>query len=143
VGSPWAIGAAEGGHKDILPQLGTLKDFRHLIAKAREHGIEIAMDIAFQCAPDHPYVSQHPDWFKHRPDGSVQYAENPPKKYQDIYPFDFESRDWRALWSELKSVVDFWVEQGVKIAARRQSAHQVLRLLGMADRRDQARSSRT
>jgi starch synthase (maltosyl-transferring) len=115
VGSPWAIGAAEGGHKDILPELGSLEDFRRLIAKAREHGIEIAMDIAFQCAPDHPYVSQHPDWFKRRPDGSVQYAENPPKKYQDIYPFDFESRDWRALWSELKSVVAFWVEQGVNI----------------------------
>jgi len=115
VGSPWAIGAAEGGHKDILPQLGSLKDFRHLIAKARGHGIEIALDIAFQCAPDHPYVSQHPDWFKRRPDGSVQYAENPPKKYQDIYPFDFESRDWRALWNELKSVVLFWVEQGVSL----------------------------
>ena len=115
VGSPWAIGAAEGGHKDILPQLGGFDDFRHLVAEARGHGIEIAMDIAFQCAPDHPYVSQHPDWFKRRPDGSVQYAENPPKKYQDIYPFDFESRDWRALWSELKSVVAFWVEQGVSI----------------------------
>jgi starch synthase (maltosyl-transferring) len=115
VGSPWAIGAAQGGHKDILAELGSFEDFRHLIAKAREHGIEIAMDIAFQCAPDHPYVSQHPDWFKRRPDGSVQYAENPPKKYQDIYPFDFESRDWRALWSELKSVVAFWVEQGVHI----------------------------
>ena len=115
VGSPWAIGAAEGGHMDILPQLGTLEDFRRLILRAREHGIEIAMDLAFQCAPDHPYVSQHPEWFKRRPDGSVQYAENPPKKYQDIYPFDFESRDWRALWKELKSVVVFWVEQGVNI----------------------------
>ena len=115
VGSPWAIGAAEGGHKAILPELGTMEDFHHLIARAREHGIEIAMDIAFQCAPDHPYVGEHPEWFKRRPDGSVQYAENPPKKYQDIYPFDFESRDWRALWSELKSVVEFWVEQGVKI----------------------------
>ena len=115
VGSPWAIGASEGGHKDILPELGTLEDFKHLIAKAREHGIEIAMDIAFQCAPDHPYVAEHPEWFKHRPDGSVQYAENPPKKYQDIYPFDFESSDWRALWSELKSVVEYWVEQGVNI----------------------------
>jgi starch synthase (maltosyl-transferring) len=115
VGSPWAIGAAEGGHKDILPQLGTLEDFRRLVLRAREYGIEIAMDLAFQCAPDHPYVSQHPDWFKRRPDGSVQYAENPPKKYQDIYPFDFESRDWRALWNELKSVVEFWVGQGVNI----------------------------
>jgi starch synthase (maltosyl-transferring) len=115
VGSPWAIGAVEGGHKDILPELGSFEDFQHLLAKAREHGLEIAMDIAFQCAPDHPYVSAHPDWFRRRADGSVQYAENPPKKYQDIYPFDFESRDWRALWNELKSVVAFWVEQGVKI----------------------------
>jgi starch synthase (maltosyl-transferring) len=115
VGSPWAIGAAEGGHKDILPQLGTLEDFRHLSAKAREFGIEIALDIAFQCAPDHPYVKAHPQWFKHRPDGSVQYAENPPKKYQDIYPFDFETEDWRALWEELKSILDFWIAQGVKI----------------------------
>ncbi len=115
VGSPWAIGSIEGGHKDILPQLGGMEDFQHLLAKAREFGIEIAMDIAFQCAPDHPYVTQHPEWFKHRPDGSVQYAENPPKKYQDIYPFDFECSDWRALWNELKSVVAFWVEQGVRI----------------------------
>ena len=90
VGSPWAIGSAEGGHKDILPQLGTFDDFDRLLNVARALGIEIAMDIAFQCAPDHPYVAQHPQWFKHRPDGSVQYAENPPKKYQDIYPFDFE-----------------------------------------------------
>jgi starch synthase (maltosyl-transferring) len=115
VGSPWAIGAAEGGHKDVLPQLGTLEDFRRLSARAREFGIEIALDIAFQCAPDHPYVKEHPSWFKHRPDGSIQYAENPPKKYQDIYPLDFETEDWRALWDELKSVVDFWIAQGVKI----------------------------
>jgi starch synthase (maltosyl-transferring) len=115
VGSPWAIGAAEGGHKDILPQLGTLEDFRRLSAKAREFGVEIALDIAFQCAPDHPYVKAHPQWFKHRPDGSVQYAENPPKKYQDIYPFDFETEDWRALWEELKSILDFWIAQGVNI----------------------------
>jgi len=115
VGSPWAIGAAEGGHKDILPQLGTHEDFRRLLANARELGIEVALDIAFQCAPDHPYVKEHPHWFKHRPDGSVQYAENPPKKYQDIYPFDFETEDWRALWDELKSIIDFWIAQGVKI----------------------------
>ena len=115
VGSPWAIGAAEGGHKDILPELGTLQDFKDLNAKARELGIDIALDIAFQCAPDHPYVKEHPRWFKHRPDGSVQYAENPPKKYQDIYPFDFESEDWRGLWDELKSVIDFWILQGVRI----------------------------
>jgi len=115
VGSPWAIGAAEGGHKHIHPQLGSLDDFRTLSVKAREYGIEIALDIAFQCAPDHPYVKEHPQWFRHRPDGSVQYAENPPKQYQDIYPFDFESEDWRALWEELKSVFDFWIAQNVKI----------------------------
>jgi starch synthase (maltosyl-transferring) len=115
VGSPWAIGADEGGHKHILPALGTLEEFRGLLEKAREFGIEVALDLAFQCAPDHPYVKAHPGWFKHRPDGSVQYAENPPKKYQDIYPFDFETADWRALWNELKSIVDHWIAQGVRI----------------------------
>ena len=115
VGSPWAIGSREGGHKDLLPQLGSLADFKSLVGKAHECGIELALDIAFQCAPDHPYVSAHPDWFKHRPDGSVQYAENPPKKYQDIYPFDFENPDWRNLWDELKSVMEFWIAQGVRI----------------------------
>lgn len=115
VGSPWAIGAAEGGHKAILTELGSLEDFRHLVAKTKEFGIELALDIAFQCAPDHPYVKEHPNWFRWRPDGSVQYAENPPKKYQDIYPFNFESEDWRGLWQELKSVIDFWIAEGVKI----------------------------
>jgi starch synthase (maltosyl-transferring) len=115
VGSPWAIGSAEGGHKDILPKLGTFDEFDRLVNVARALGLEIAMDIAFQCAPDHPYVTAHPQWFKHRPDGSVQYAENPPKKYQDIYPFDFDTRDWRGLWNELKSVVDFWIARGVRI----------------------------
>ena len=115
VGSPWAIGAAEGGHKDILPALGTPEDFRRLVAAAARHGIEIALDIAFQCAPDHPYVKAHPEWFRWRPDGSVQYAENPPKKYQDIYPFNFENDDWRALWLELKSVFDHWIGEGVHI----------------------------
>ena len=115
VGSPWAIGSAEGGHKDIHRELGTLEDFQSLRHKAQQLGIEVALDIAFQCAPDHPYVKAHPQWFKHRPDGSIQYAENPPKKYQDIYPFDFESADWRALWMELKSVFDFWIGQGVRI----------------------------
>jgi starch synthase (maltosyl-transferring) len=115
VGSPWAIGAAEGGHKDILPALGTLEDFRRLVQKAREHGIDIALDIALQCAPDHPYVQQHPDWFRWRPDGTVQYAENPPKKYQDIYPFNFETADWKALWEEIKSIFEFWIQQGVRI----------------------------
>ncbi len=115
VGSPWAIGAAEGGHKDILPALGTLEDFRRLVQKAKEHGIEVALDIALQCAPDHPYVKQHPDWFRWRPDGTVQYAENPPKKYQDIYPFNFETGDWRALWDEIRSIFEFWIQQGVRI----------------------------
>ncbi|MDQ5908353.1 MAG: hypothetical protein QG599_444 [Pseudomonadota bacterium] len=115
VGSPWAIGSAEGGHKSILPELGTLEDFRDLAQKAREHGIDIALDIALQCAPDHPYVKEHPDWFRWRPDGTVQYAENPPKKYQDIYPFNFETADWQALWTEIKSIFEFWIEQGVRI----------------------------
>jgi starch synthase (maltosyl-transferring) len=115
VGSPWAIGAEEGGHTGIHPQLGTLEDFRHLLAAASDHGIEIALDLAFQCSPDHPYVREHPEWFKRRPDGSVQFAENPPKRYEDIYPFDFESEAWWELWQELLRVVLFWVEQGVLI----------------------------
>lgn len=115
VGSPWAIGAAEGGHKAIHPELGTIEDFRVLVTKARELGIDLALDIAYQCAPDHPYVAEHPDWFRQRPDGSIQYAENPPKKYQDIYPFDFESADWQNLWEELKSVLVFWAKEGVRV----------------------------
>ena len=115
VGSPWAIGAEEGGHKHILPELGTEQDFKELVQAADALGIDIALDIAFQCAPDHPYVKEHPDWFRWRPDGTVQYAENPPKKYQDIYPFNFESDDWQALWAELKSVFDHWIAQGVRI----------------------------
>ena len=114
-GSPWAIGAEEGGHKAVHPELGTLEDFRHLLARAGEHGIELALDVAFQCSPDHPYAREHPEWFRGRPDGTIQYAENPPKKYEDIYPFDFETAAWRELWDELKSVVDFWIEQGVRI----------------------------
>ena len=114
-GSPWAIGSDEGGHKAIHPELGTLDDYKKLIAEAKKHGIDIAMDVAFQCAPDHPYVKEHPDWFRQRPDGTIQYAENPPKKYQDIYPFNFECDDWKGLWEELKSVFLFWIEQGVKV----------------------------
>lgn len=114
-GSPWAIGSKEGGHKAIHPQLGKLADFDRLLRKAKAQGIEIAMDLAFQCSPDHPYVKQHPQWFKWRPDGTVQYAENPPKKYEDILPLNFESDDWEALWEELKSVVEFWAKRGVKI----------------------------
>jgi len=115
VGSPWAIGAREGGHKAVLPELGSLEDFRSLVKEAGNRGIDVALDIAFQCSPDHPYVKEHPEWFRARPDGTVQYAENPPKKYQDIYPFDFETAAWRSLWEELKSVFEFWVEQGVTI----------------------------
>ncbi|HSB15795.1 MAG TPA: maltotransferase domain-containing protein, partial [Bryobacteraceae bacterium] len=115
VGSPWAIGAKEGGHKSIHPQLGSMEDFEHLISRAGEYEIEIALDLAFQCATDHPYVKECPEWFRARPDGTIQYAENPPKKYQDIYPFDFESSEWRGLWEELRSVVTFWIEKGVHI----------------------------
>jgi starch synthase (maltosyl-transferring) len=115
VGSPWAIGAAEGGHNAILSALGTLDDFRRLLRKAQAHGIEIALDIAFQCAPDHPWVREHPQWFRKRADGSIQYAENPPKKYQDIYPFDFETADWRGLWAALAGVFEHWIDQGVRI----------------------------
>jgi len=115
VGSPWAIGAEEGGHKAIHPQLGTPEDFQRLVAKAREYGLEVALDLAFQCAPDHPYVKEHPEWFRHRPDGSIQYAENPPKKYEDIYPLDFENENWRELWEELRSVAHYWIEQGIRL----------------------------
>lgn len=114
-GSPWAIGNRKGGHKAIHPQLGTLRDFKKLIKDASQYGIEIAMDIAYQCAPDHPYVKEHPEWFIWRPDGTVQYAENPPKKYEDILPFNFETDDWENLWRELKSVIDYWVEAGIRV----------------------------
>jgi starch synthase (maltosyl-transferring) len=115
VGSPWAIGSADGGHKSIHPDLGSIEDFRRLVAKIRDLDISLALDIAFQAAPDHPYVREHESWFRKRPDGTIQYAENPPKKYQDIYPFDFESEDWKGMWEELKSVFLYWVDQGVTI----------------------------
>ncbi len=114
-GSPWAIGSEDGGHKAVHLQLGNLEDFRRLVSKANELGIEVAMDLAYQCTPDHPYVKAHVEWFRQRPDGSIQYAENPPKKYQDIYPLDFETHNWKELWQELKSVVQFWIDQGVRI----------------------------
>jgi starch synthase (maltosyl-transferring) len=114
-GSPWAIGSAEGGHKSIHPELGTLDDFRRLLGAAKEKGLDIALDIAFQCSPDHPYVREHPEWFRHRPDGSIQYAENPPKKYEDIVPFDFECEAWRELWAELLSIVTYWIGNGVRV----------------------------
>jgi len=114
-GSPWAIGANEGGHMAIHPELGTLEEFKQLQTKAKEFGIEIALDVAFQCSPDHPYVKEHKEWFLQRPDGSVQFAENPPKKYEDIYPFYFESEYATELCDELKRVVFYWIEQGVRI----------------------------
>ncbi len=114
-GSPWAIGSPDGGHKSIHPDLGTFDDFRALLAACEERGLELALDIAFQCSADHPYVTEHPEWFRQRPDGSIQYAENPPKKYQDIYPFDFETSDPEGLWTELKSIFEFWIDEGVRI----------------------------
>ncbi len=114
-GSPWAIGNKEGGHKATHPELGTLADFDALVAKAKSLDLEVALDIAFQCSPDHPYVKEHPQWFRHRPDGTIKYAENPPKKYQDIYPIDFECDDWENLYKELRDVFLFWVGHGVNI----------------------------
>lgn len=114
-GCPWAIGGEGGGHKAILKELGTLSDFQLLVKEAQAHGIELALDYALQCSPDHPYVQAHPDWFKWRPDGTVQYAENPPKKYQDVLPLNFETDDWQAMWVELKSILEYWIAQGVKI----------------------------
>jgi starch synthase (maltosyl-transferring) len=114
-GSPWAIGAKEGGHKAIHSPLGTLRDFDALVVATREHGMEVALDIAFQCSPDHPWVAEHPEWFNIRPDGTIQYAENPPKKYQDIYPLNFESPDWRGLWEGLRDVFTYWIKRDIKI----------------------------
>ena len=118
VGSPWAIGAAEGGHTAVHPDLGTLADLRRFVARGAELGVEVALDIAFQCSPDHPWVREHPEWFSHRPDGSIRYAENPPKKYQDIYPLNFwpaDDADRRALWQACRDVFAFWVDQGVSV----------------------------
>jgi starch synthase (maltosyl-transferring) len=114
-GSPWAIGNEHGGHKAVEPALGTLEDFRAFVQAAREMGIAIALDYALQCSPDHPYIREHPEWFYARPDGTIKYAENPPKKYQDIYPLNFYCRDREALWEEMKSIFLFWIQQGVRI----------------------------
>jgi starch synthase (maltosyl-transferring) len=113
-GSPWAIGAPEGGHTAIHPELGSFDDFDRLLKAARDRSIEIALDFAIQCSPDHPWVREHPEWFYHRPDGTIKYAENPPKKYQDIYPLNFGCAEWRSLWDELLTVVLFWVDRGVR-----------------------------
>ncbi|WP_306642556.1 alpha-1,4-glucan--maltose-1-phosphate maltosyltransferase [Sanyastnella coralliicola] len=115
VGSCWGIGAKEGGHTDLHPELGSLKDFKKLIKEAKKRGIEIAMDYALQATPDHPWVKSNPEWFKQRPDGSIQYAENPPKKYQDIYPIWFETEDWKAMWQEFLDVLLFWIDQGINV----------------------------
>jgi starch synthase (maltosyl-transferring) len=114
-GVPWAIGSAEGGHKSIHPDLGDFDDFDRFVARAEDLGLEVALDFAIQCSPDHPWVTEHPEWFRHRSDGSIAYAENPPKKYQDIYPIDFDTDDLEGLYTELKSVVEFWIDRGVKI----------------------------
>ena len=114
-GVPWAIGSETGGHKAIEPALGTLQDFDWLQKEVRKRGMEIALDFAINCSPDHPYVKEHPDWFYKRPDGTIKYAENPPKKYEDIYPLNFRCENWRELWAEMKSVVLFWAEHGVRI----------------------------
>jgi starch synthase (maltosyl-transferring) len=115
VGSPWAIGSEAGGHTAVEPGLGTPEDFDHFVAAARDLGLEVALDLAYQCSPDHPWVRAHPEWFRHGPDGTIKYAENPPKKYQDIYPLDFECSEWRSLWQELKRVVEFWCARGIRI----------------------------
>jgi starch synthase (maltosyl-transferring) len=115
VGSPWAIGAKEGGHTAIHPDLGTVEKFEHLVAAAREAGIEIALDYAIQCSPDHPWLEEHPEWFHRRPDGTLKYAENPPKKYQDIYNVNFESEDRQGLWEALRDVMLYWVARGVRV----------------------------
>lgn len=114
-GSPWAVGGAEGGHTAVHPDLGTIEDLDSLVATARSHGIEIALDFAIQCSADHPWLTEHPEWFNRRPDGTLKYAENPPKKYQDIYNVNFDSDDWRELWRALRDVVVFWVEHGVRV----------------------------
>ena len=112
-GSPWAIGGPEGGHDAVHPDLGTLADFDRFVARARDLGLEVALDFTIQCSPDHPWVREHPEWFFHRPDGTIKYAENPPKKYQDVYPLNFWGDDPLPLWQEMKRVVEFWIGHGV------------------------------
>jgi len=114
-GSPWAIGTAAGGHTAVHPELGTLADFDRLVTAAAAEGIEVALDLTFQCSPDHPWVTEHPDWFRRLPDGSIRTAENPPKRYEDVWPLDFETADWRRLWEALHGVVEFWIGHGVRI----------------------------
>jgi starch synthase (maltosyl-transferring) len=115
IGVPWAIGTDAGGHTEIHPELGTIEDFDIFLAEAERLGLEIALDFAIQCSPDHPWVTEHPEWFHHRPDGTIKYAENPPKKYQDIYPVNFDTDNKEELWLELKRILDYWISHGVKI----------------------------
>jgi starch synthase (maltosyl-transferring) len=115
VGSPWAIGSEEGGHDAISPELGTWADFDAMVAAAKAVNVELALDFAIQCSPDHPWLKEHPEWFNRRPDGTLKYAENPPKKYQDIYNVNFESEDWQGLWQALLDVVLFWVHRGITV----------------------------
>ncbi|MGD9999106.1 MAG: alpha-1,4-glucan--maltose-1-phosphate maltosyltransferase [Ilumatobacteraceae bacterium] len=115
VGSPWAIGSADGGHTAVEPALGTIDDLRNLVRECQDRGLQLSLDIAFNCTPDHPWVTAHPEWFGRRADGSIQFAENPPKRYEDIYPLDFESSDWQGLWSALADVFRFWIEQGITV----------------------------
>jgi starch synthase (maltosyl-transferring) len=115
VGSPWAIGAAEGGHEAVHPALGTTDDVRRLAEAADGYGIEVALDLALQCSPDHPWVREHPTWFRHRPDGTIRTAENPPKRYEDIFPLDFSSEDWQELWLAVADLVETWIARGIKI----------------------------
>ena len=114
-GVPYAIGSKFGGHKAVEPELGTLEDFDWLVNEIRARGMEVALDFAINCSPDHPYVSEHPEWFFHRPDGTIKYAENPPKKYEDVYPLNFHNSNWRALWEEMKSVILFWAKHNVRV----------------------------
>src|SRR5207237_2626573 len=114
-GSRWAIGGAAGGHDAIEPALGTIDDFDRFVAVANRLGIEVAIDFAIQCSPDHPWVREHPEWFYKRPDGSIKYAENPPKKYEDVYPVNFDTEDRAGLWAALRRVVEFWIAHGVRV----------------------------
>src|SRR3712207_8281979 len=114
-GSPWAIGSPDGGHTAIHPELGTEEEFAALVRAGHEHGVEIALDFAIQCSADHPWLTEHPEWFNRRPDGTLKYAENPPKKYQDIYNVNWDCEDWRGLWEALRDALMHWVELGVTV----------------------------
>ena len=114
-GCPYAVGNSHGGHYDVDPELGTMKDFEHFAKAARSKGLRLALDIALNCSPDHPYVKSHPEWFYHEPDGSIKFAENPPKKYEDIYPFDYYNKNYQALWQEIENIILFWADKGIEI----------------------------